>query len=222
MDKGLIGKEEINPLYTTLNTTRAETVVRISLLEKEGDDLLRLRRILEQEIRKQPTSTESQKKQFKLAEAPDIANQRLIGYTNNSNKELKDALMGTEINIQSLNAEILQLKENIKGLNTEITKLKSISAEQELIQTRLARNVETAKSTFDILSRKGEETKISSSIKSATIQLSVPASVPESPIKPNKRQNVMIAGVVGLLASIMLAFFIEFLEKNKAVLRKPA
>ena len=31
----------------------------------------------------------------------------------------------------------------------------------------------------------------------------------------------MIAGVVGLLASIMLAFFIEFLEKNKAALAKP-
>jgi uncharacterized protein involved in exopolysaccharide biosynthesis len=32
----------------------------------------------------------------------------------------------------------------------------------------------------------------------------------------------MIAGGVGLLASVILAFFLEFLEKNKAVLRKPA
>jgi uncharacterized protein involved in exopolysaccharide biosynthesis len=151
VDKGLIGKEEINPLYIHLISGRADTA----------------------------------------------------------------------ITIRSLNAEILQLKENIKGLNAEVTKLKGISAEQELIQTRLARNVETAKSTFDVLSKKGEETKISSSIKSATIQLSVPASVPESPIKPNKRQNVMIAAIVGLLASIMLAFFMEFLEKNKTSLKKP-
>ena len=80
--------------------------------------------------------------------------------------------------------------------------------------------METAKSTFEILSKKGEETKISSAIKAATIQVSVPAMPPEFPIA-QKRQNVMIAGVVGLLASIMLAFFIEFLEKNKGALAKP-
>jgi len=46
--------------------------------------------------------------------------------------------------------------------------------------------------------------------------------ISSKPIKPKKRQNVMIAGVVGLLASIMLAFFMEFLEKNKAVFGKNA
>jgi uncharacterized protein involved in exopolysaccharide biosynthesis len=152
VDKGLIGKEEINPLYINLISRRADTAV----------------------------------------------------------------------NIQSLNAEILQLKTNLKNLNEEVSGLKKQSTEQELIQTRLIRNVDTAKSTFDILSKKGEETKISSAIKAATIQISVPATPPESPIGPKKRQNVMIAGVVGLLASIMLAFFIEFLEKNKAVFGKPA
>jgi uncharacterized protein involved in exopolysaccharide biosynthesis len=45
--------------------------------------------------------------------------------------------------------------------------------------------------------------------------------ISSKPVKPKKRQNVMIAGVVGLLGSIMLAFFIEFLEKNKAVFGKP-
>ena len=130
--------------------------------------------------------------------------------------------MKSEVNIQSINAEILQLKKNIKNLNEEVGGLKKQLAEQELIQTRLTRNVDTAKSTFEILSKKGEETKISSAIKAGTIQVSVPATTPEFPIGPKKRQNVMIAGVVGLLASIMLAFFIEFLEKNKAVFGKPA
>jgi tyrosine-protein kinase Etk/Wzc len=152
VDKGLIGKEEINPLYVNLSSRMADTAV----------------------------------------------------------------------NIQSFDAEILQLKENTKNLNEEVSGLKKQLAEQELIQIRLIRNVDTAKSTFEILSKKGEETKISSAIKAATIQISVPATPPEFPIGPKKRQNVMIAGVVGLLASIMLAFFIEFLEKNKAVFGKPA
>ena len=130
-------------------------------------------------------------------------------------------MCSSDLNIQSFDAEILQLKKNIKNLNEEVSGLKRQLAEQELIQTRLIRNTDTARSTFDILSKKGEETKISSAIKAATIQVSVPATPPEFPIGPKRRQNVMIAGVVGLLASIMLAFFIEFLGKNKPALMKP-
>ncbi|MGA2466135.1 MAG: GNVR domain-containing protein [Thermodesulfobacteriota bacterium] len=244
VDKGLIGKEEINPLYTSLSSERAEAAINLSSLEKEKGELLKMQPVLEQEIQRMKEDLTAQKleesrlkrrlalvesnyntlaqkrEQSKLAEARDTKKQRLIGYTNT--KELKDASMKSEVIIQSINAEILQLKKNLKNLNEEVSGLKKQLAEQELIQTRLTRNMETAKSTFEILSRKGEETRVSSSIKAGTIQVSVPATTPEFPIGPNKRQNVMIAGVVGLLASIMLAFFIEFLEKNKAVFGKPA
>ena len=54
------------------------------------------------------------------------------------------------------------------------------------------------------------------------IEMITQPNISSKPVKPKKRQNVMIAGVVGLLASIMLAFFMEFLEKNKGVFRKPA
>jgi uncharacterized protein involved in exopolysaccharide biosynthesis len=244
VDKGLIGKEEINPLYTGLSSKRAEAAINLSSLEKEKGEVLKMQPVLEQEIQRMKEDLTAQKleesrlkrrlalvesnyntlaqkrEQSKLAEARDTKKQRLIGYTNT--KELKDASMKSEVIIQSINAEILQLKKNLKNLNEEVSGLKKQLAEQELIQTRLTRNMETAKSTFEILSRKGEETRVSSSIKAGTIQVSVPATTPEFPIGPNKRQNVMIAGVVGLLASIMLAFFIEFLEKNKAVFGKPA
>jgi uncharacterized protein involved in exopolysaccharide biosynthesis len=82
------------------------------------------------------------------------------------------------------------------------------------------RNVDNAKSTYEILSKKGEETKVSSEIKAATIRISVPATVPKFPVKPKKGLKVMIAGMVGLIASIMVAFFTEFLEKNKGSLEK--
>jgi uncharacterized protein involved in exopolysaccharide biosynthesis len=230
VDKGLIGKEEINPLYISLNSRRSDTSINISILEKEKDELLRAQKVLEQEIQEikedswTPKREESslKKRQSQPAEGSDMNRRRIIGYTNVTYKDLKDALMKSEVNIQSLNAEILQLKKNIKNLNEEVSTLKKQLAEQELVQTRLTRNMDTAKSTFEILSKKGEETKISSAIKAATIQISVPATPPESPIKPKKRQNVMIAGVVGFLASVMMAFFMEFLEKNKMSLKKPA
>jgi succinoglycan biosynthesis transport protein ExoP len=222
VDKGLIGKEEINPLYLSLNSKRGDTAIKISLLEKERDEFLRLQQVLEQGIqRMREDSAAPKREQSKLAETPDTGKQRFIGYTIITNEKLKDALMKAEVNIQSFNAEILQLKKNIKNLNEEVGGLKKQLAEQELIQTRLTRNMDTAKSTFEILSKKGEETKISSAIKATTIQVSVPAITPEFPIKPKKRLNVMIAGIVGLLASIMMAFFMEYWEKNKSNLEKP-
>ena len=52
VDKGLIGKEEINPLYVSLNSKRADTTINISMLEKEKDELLREQQVLEREIQK--------------------------------------------------------------------------------------------------------------------------------------------------------------------------
>ncbi|MFH1335361.1 MAG: GNVR domain-containing protein [Candidatus Zixiibacteriota bacterium] len=245
VDKGLIGKEEINPIFISLNSNRANTAINISSLEKEKGELLKIQQFLEQEIQRMKKHLPVQKmeesrlkrqlvlaetnynalaqkrEQSKLSEARDTGEKRLIGYTNIMYNEIKDALMKSEVNIQALNAEILQLKKNIKNLNEEVSGLRRQLAEQELIQTRLIRNVETTKSTFEVLSKKGEETKITSAIKAANVQISVPAMSPESPIKPKKRQNVIIAGVIGLFASVILAFFIEFLEKNKASLKKP-
>jgi len=54
------------------------------------------------------------------------------------------------------------------------------------------------------------------------IEMGAQPYISSKPVKPKKRQNVMIAGVVGLLGSIMLAFFMEFLKKNKANLGKPS
>jgi tyrosine-protein kinase Etk/Wzc len=204
----------------------------MEVLEKEiraMKEELAVQRLEESRLKRRLSFAESnynglaqQREQSKLSEARDSEKQRFIGYSNALYKEIKNSLMKSGVNIQSLNAEVLQLKKNIRDLNDQVSGLKNQVAEQELIQTRLMRNVDTARSTFEILTRKGEETKISSAIKAATIQVSVPATPPEFPVRPRKRQNVMIAGVVGLLASIMLAFFLEFLEKNRKNLDRPA
>ena len=41
------------------------------------------------------------------------------------------------------------------------------------------------------------------------------AFVPEAPIGPNKRQNILIAGVLGLFLGVLLAFFVHYMEGGK-------
>jgi len=41
------------------------------------------------------------------------------------------------------------------------------------------------------------------------------AQLPAAPIKPNKKLNILIAGVLGLFVGIFVAFFLEFWQKGK-------
>lgn len=47
-------------------------------------------------------------------------------------------------------------------------------------------------------------------------------SISKKPVKPKVKQNIAIASIISLLLGVILAFFMEFLEKNKAVFGKPA
>jgi uncharacterized protein involved in exopolysaccharide biosynthesis len=211
---------------------RAELFKTMQTLEKEIQTMkekLAIQKLEESRLKRELALAESnynalaqKREQSKMAAAQDTGNQRVIGYMNVLYKDLKDSLIKAEVNVQSLDAEILQLKENIKNLNGEVSGLKKQLAEQELIQTRLTRNVDTARNTYEIISKKGEETKVSSAIKATTIEVSVPAVPPEFPIKPKKGLNVMIAGILGLIASIMVGFFMEYWEKNRSDLEEPA
>jgi len=42
------------------------------------------------------------------------------------------------------------------------------------------------------------------------------AQLPTAPIKPNKKLNILIAGVLGLFVGIFVAFFLEFWQKGKS------
>lgn len=61
LDKGLIGKEEINPLYTGLSSKRAEAAINLSSLEKERGELLKMQQVLEQEIQRMKEDLTTQK-----------------------------------------------------------------------------------------------------------------------------------------------------------------
>jgi len=39
------------------------------------------------------------------------------------------------------------------------------------------------------------------------------------PVSPKKKRNVMIAGILGLMIFTMLAFFLEYIEKQKAKIK---
>jgi len=129
---------------------------------------------------------------------------------------LVQQLISTDISINSLQAEEKQLKENIDNYWERIGKLKQELAQEKLTQSRLEREYDTAKGVYDVLSQKNEEVKIAVATESGLVKIASLAYEPKYPIKPNKKLNILIAGVLGLFVGIFVAFFLEFWQKEKS------
>ena len=129
---------------------------------------------------------------------------------------LVEQLISTDISINSSQAEEKQLKENIDDYWERIGKLKQELAQEKLTQSRLEREYNTAKGVYGVLSQKNEEVKIAVATESGLIKIASLAYEPTSPIKPNKKLNILISGVLGLFVGVFVAFFLEFWQKGKS------
>ncbi len=124
-------------------------------------------------------------------------------------------LISTNILISSLQAEENQLIENIDDFNLKLETLRKELAQDKLTQSRLEREYNTAKGVYDILSQKAEEVKIAVATESGMVKIANLAYEPKYPIKPNKKLNILIAGVLSLFIGIFVAYFMEFWQKGK-------
>lgn len=84
----------------------------------------------------------------------------------------------------------------------------------------LEQKVQIQNDIYKLLTVQYESARIEATKEARILQVIDKPTVPEDPEPRKAKHNTMIAGMVGLLASIMLAFFIEFLKKNKASLKK--
>ncbi len=124
-------------------------------------------------------------------------------------------LISSEISINSLLAEENQLIKNINDFNMKLEIIMKELAQEKLTQSRLERKYDTAKGVYDVLSQKNEEVKIAVATESGLVKIASLAYEPRKPIKPNKKLNISIAGVLGLFIGISVAFFLEFWQKGK-------
>ena len=124
-------------------------------------------------------------------------------------------LISTNILISSLQAEENQLIENIDDFNLKLETLRKELAQEKLTQSRLEREYNTAIGVYDVLSQKAEEVKIAVATESGMVKIANLAYEPKYPIKPNKKLNILIAGVLSLFIGIFVAYFMEFWQKGK-------
>lgn len=85
---------------------------------------------------------------------------------------------------------------------------------KELNYQILQRNVETNKKLYDTLLEKIKTSDIEENLDVSNIRIAEKAVTPAAPVKPNKKMNLILGAVLGLMAGIGLAFLREYMDQS--------
>ena len=131
---------------------------------------------------------------------------------------LSRKLISIDISISSLIAEENQLRKNINDFNLSLENLKKEITEKKLTlsQLNLNREYSAKEKLYNNLYMQAEETRLTETAEADLLKITSLAYEPREPIKPNKKLNILIAGVLGLFVGIFVAFFLEFWQKGKS------
>ena len=143
--------------------------------------------------------------------------------------------------IQKINSKIAQeIRKTAQSIETEYhialakekallkavedQKREALKLNQKEIQYNvLKRDVDTNRSMYESLLTRLKEATITEELKLTNISIVDPARIPQRPLGPDKRKNLMMAVIVGLMGGIGLAFFFEYLDgsiKNSEEIEK--
>ncbi|MEW5804396.1 MAG: polysaccharide biosynthesis tyrosine autokinase [bacterium] len=119
---------------------------------------------------------------------------------------------------KSLQGLLLQdsvLKSREDTIMAEIAKLEEAAIADNKIEaaySMLEREVETNKVLYDVMLNKLKETKINETMKKSNIRVTEPAIIPESPQGSQKKINIALGILLGLLGGLGLTLSIEYFE----------
>jgi len=131
--------------------------------------------------------------------------------------QLQNSLADLNVKLENLLAkttekhpQVIMFKDEIKQLEERLSKV----PEKELEFARLTRDVNIYEKTYTMLKEKYEEARIAEVEKVGDVSIVNSADVPGSPSWPNKRLNVMLGGLTGLMLGFILAFVTEQLDTS--------
>jgi uncharacterized protein involved in exopolysaccharide biosynthesis len=86
--------------------------------------------------------------------------------------------------------------------------------DKELRLARLERAVRVSENMYLLLLEKYQEARINEVMELGDIRVIDQALIPEAPIKPNKKLNLVIGGILGLMLGVTMVFFLEYMDNT--------
>lgn len=112
--------------------------------------------------------------------------------------------------LQSLESDMREYTQTIAGYDVELKKVPA--AELELVQ--MTRDNKVNAEIYTFLLQKQQEARIAQASTISNVEIIDPAFTPQQPIKPNKKKNFAMGGLLGLMLGIGLAFFLDYMDQT--------
>lgn len=116
-----------------------------------------------------------------------------------------------QLQIDALEAERTDMERTMGQYNREL----STMPDKEFMLARLTREREVNLKIYQRLLERHEEAKISEAEQTKSVRIIDRAGLPLEPISPNKKVNLVIGGMMGLIVGLLIAFLMEF--RNNAI-----
>jgi len=201
-------REQLESLYAKVRSVandpkKAETIPAITsdpALQTIREQILRA----EQDVREMSSTYLSKHPLMKKAHADleilnEKRNQEILRIVESINNEYQLA-RSTE---ENLKAQMERTKAQAQGLSERFIQYGS-----------LKREVDTNRTMYDALLMKIKEKSITDETQPVSLWIVEEAVVTEKPVKPNKKKNLLLGLIVGLMAGVGMAFFIEYLDNT--------
>jgi len=125
-------------------------------------------------------------------------------------EEIDKELANIDSNIAALMANETVLQQTISDYENDALE----TNRKQLQYTILQRNVETNQKLHDTLLTKLREADIQDTMVISNIRVSEKAVAPNAPVRPNKKRNMLLSVIIGLMLGIALAFLLEYLDRT--------
>ncbi|MGB9919731.1 MAG: GumC family protein [Moorellales bacterium] len=129
---------------------------------------------------------------------------------------LQQALAEKEAAIAEKEAQMAGLRSVIAEVQKGLEQLQAELTAKATERSRLERQLKQLEEAEALLSQKITEAKVARAMNlgEASLLVVAPAEAPQLPVKPNRRLNTAVAAVLGLMASVLLAFAWEYFDRT--------
>jgi capsular polysaccharide biosynthesis protein len=117
---------------------------------------------------------------------------------------------------EELEKQIAGIEEEIREVKSTLSKIEGRSGDDVSVKIMLQADLAEKERTLSELRGKYRRVQLANSpIGSENTKILTPAIKPGRPVSPKKLLNITLAAMVGLMATVILAFFLEYLQKVK-------
>jgi polysaccharide chain length determinant protein (PEP-CTERM system associated) len=194
------------------STTITNNPILAAMKQKLTDLELELSKALERYTEKHPTviSLKSEIEDLKLKMGEEV--ERIIETETITVNPIRQTILNNLVDWETNKAALFAKRDALDEIIMEVEAQLDLLPEKELELAQLLRDQSVAEKIYMILLENNEEIKIAEARETSDIRLVDEAVSPSSYIKPRKKTNLIIGGLLSLMIGCGLAILIEILD----------